>query len=460
MTLSFALDNKIAGPSEKFAHLTNIVLHCVCVMLIFFFLRKYMFDDAVSFCAGLLFAVHPAAIQTVAWVAGRNDSLFLIFFLAAFIFFIEYLKSGKIHFIAAHMIFMCLGFFVKESGIAMPFIFASYYFTHKDESKIKLNPAVYVIWLATMAGFLFLRSSIMGAQFLPLSNLHFTMKNTSYFFDYYASVIFLRAPMAANQSALTFFLGIIAFAAAAFMSFCGKKDKQSIYKSAFYFILPLIFLAPNFINDRLFFQGNRIYIPLFAIIITAASFCKTVAEGKERVKNIIILCFAAVFLTASAVTIVKTDYFQNPIKFWKAIIDENKFFDSTPYKFYIRALYERGHVQEAIDKAIFVLNNAGMEPEIMYTLMHSFVLNGDFENAAKTGERLIESRFSHPTIYADLAISYYFLNNDEKMELYSQMLRKATGYTPEQINDYMNSYLNNIRTIARTSFIKRAHNKN
>jgi len=72
LNLSFMLDNRIAGASVKFAHISNILLHCFCALLLFFFLRRYIIKDQLelSFLFTLFFAFSPAASYTAAWIPG------------------------------------------------------------------------------------------------------------------------------------------------------------------------------------------------------------------------------------------------------------------------------------------------------------------------------------------------------------------------------------------------------
>ena len=72
LSLSFMLDNKIAGDSVKFAHISNILLHCFCALLLFFFLQRYIIKDKpeLSFLFAMLFAFSPAASYTAAWIPG------------------------------------------------------------------------------------------------------------------------------------------------------------------------------------------------------------------------------------------------------------------------------------------------------------------------------------------------------------------------------------------------------
>ena len=68
-------------------HLTNILLHAAAALSVFIFVFYVSDNIGASFLTGLLFAVHPIHTEAVAYIAGRADSLYSIFFLLSFIFF-------------------------------------------------------------------------------------------------------------------------------------------------------------------------------------------------------------------------------------------------------------------------------------------------------------------------------------------------------------------------------------
>ena len=91
LTLSFMIDNSI-NKSPAVMHSVNVLLHGVCGMLLFIFLRRYFFPRAVSFLAVLFFVSHPVNVFSAAWIPGRNDLMLCLFFLLSLIFLFEYLK--------------------------------------------------------------------------------------------------------------------------------------------------------------------------------------------------------------------------------------------------------------------------------------------------------------------------------------------------------------------------------
>ncbi|MGV8039938.1 MAG: tetratricopeptide repeat protein [Thermoanaerobaculaceae bacterium] len=75
VTLSFAADRSIWGLSPRGFHLTNVLLHAVCAVLAVVLLRAITANAWVAVSAGLLFALHPMHVESVAFVAGRTDMI-------------------------------------------------------------------------------------------------------------------------------------------------------------------------------------------------------------------------------------------------------------------------------------------------------------------------------------------------------------------------------------------------
>ncbi len=69
--------------------------------------------------AALLFAVHPAAVQTVAWVPGRSDGLMAVFALASLLAWLHFDRSGSRLALGAHLALMAAALLSKETAIAL-----------------------------------------------------------------------------------------------------------------------------------------------------------------------------------------------------------------------------------------------------------------------------------------------------------------------------------------------------
>ena len=116
LAVSFILDAQIGGASPAAYHVTNILLHAAVSSLVFALFAALGFRRAVSFFFALAFAVHPALVQAVAWVPGRNDSMLALFSVASFISFLKFVDGGKRRWYARHMVLLLAALFTKESA--------------------------------------------------------------------------------------------------------------------------------------------------------------------------------------------------------------------------------------------------------------------------------------------------------------------------------------------------------
>jgi len=82
-TLSFALDKLLFGSGSAGPHAMSVCLHAASAALLFFLLRRLAFGTTASLSGALLFSLHPAQAECVAWISSRGDLLAMLFVFAA-----------------------------------------------------------------------------------------------------------------------------------------------------------------------------------------------------------------------------------------------------------------------------------------------------------------------------------------------------------------------------------------
>ncbi|MBI4648195.1 MAG: hypothetical protein HY738_16830 [Bacteroidia bacterium] len=93
--LSLALDYSIGGTSPFVFHFTNVLLHIINSLLVFWLVLLVLNDLKTAFFCGLLFGVHTLHVESVAWIAERKDVLYSLFYLLSFISYIKYIKLTR-----------------------------------------------------------------------------------------------------------------------------------------------------------------------------------------------------------------------------------------------------------------------------------------------------------------------------------------------------------------------------
>ena len=88
--LSYALELRLWGISPWGFHLTNILLHTANTLLLYLLLKRFRPEGPLPWTASLLFLLHPAHGENIAWISGRTDLLAFLFLALSLLFRLEY----------------------------------------------------------------------------------------------------------------------------------------------------------------------------------------------------------------------------------------------------------------------------------------------------------------------------------------------------------------------------------
>jgi len=122
-TISHMLDCQLYGLNAGGHHGTNVLLHTIAVLLLFFVLRQMTSAVGKSAIVATLFAIHPLHVESVAWVSERKDVLSAVFFLLMLSAYVRYTRTHSIiHYLVVVVLFAA-GLMSKPMLVTAPFIF-------------------------------------------------------------------------------------------------------------------------------------------------------------------------------------------------------------------------------------------------------------------------------------------------------------------------------------------------
>jgi tetratricopeptide (TPR) repeat protein len=90
---AFWLEHRLWGPATIGYHLVNVLLHAADACLLVVVLRRLAVPGAAL--AGLIFAVHPVCVESVAWISEQKNTLSLAFYLLSALAYLGYRSRGK-----------------------------------------------------------------------------------------------------------------------------------------------------------------------------------------------------------------------------------------------------------------------------------------------------------------------------------------------------------------------------
>lgn len=120
--LSYTLDRDVWGSIASFMHLENILLHLCCSFLVYAITKRLLplwesNEQGLALFAGLFFALHPLATESVCWISGRTDPLMTLFVLLAVWLTVIALQRESFFSALVAGVALCLAGLAKEVAV-------------------------------------------------------------------------------------------------------------------------------------------------------------------------------------------------------------------------------------------------------------------------------------------------------------------------------------------------------
>lgn len=120
--ISFMADYELSGLNPSQYHLTNILLHCANVLLLFALIYTMTGFLWRSFMVAALLAIHPLHVESVVWITERKDVLSLFFMLLASLSYVWYARTPSFTRYLTVTILLVSGLMAKPMLITFPYL--------------------------------------------------------------------------------------------------------------------------------------------------------------------------------------------------------------------------------------------------------------------------------------------------------------------------------------------------
>jgi protein O-mannosyl-transferase len=300
--LSFAIDHYFRGMEPYGFHLTNLILHLLNTLLVFWLLLMISGNSFISLLSALIFAVHPMHVESVAWITERKDVLYALFYLAALICWVKGRILKKRGLLYLTMFLYLLALCSKSMAVTLPLILIIYdvYYENKQLKKVVLDKIPFFV-LAAGVVFITLRATYSSTTPYAELNIIERLVTANYAFWFYPLKMLLPFKLSAiypypqdiNQAIpLYYYLSLLLSGGLVWLLVGIRKNhKTLLFWFWFYLltILPVLHLLPlaggAITCDRFtYIPGIGVYMVLLYLINQKFSLSKS--------KYIIILIIA------------------------------------------------------------------------------------------------------------------------------------------------------------------------
>jgi len=413
-------------------HLTNVVLHALVAVMVFVFLFYLTGNIPAAGIAALFYAVHPVHSEAVAYIAGRADSLYSVFMLLSFVFFIRFVnqaRSGKTvplkYFLS--IIFFVLSLISKEIVISMPLLVLLYllYFV-KDTRDNDLYVRLRWSWTpyAVISGiYVWLRLTVLDfSNLLPPSafgKISLVYRILTFFRAigvYFRLMVFpvglhmersisISKSLIAPSSIMAFAM-IVVIGWVAYKTY--RRNRFVSFAIVWFFVnlLPVSNIVPinNFLAEHWIYMASIGPFLLFGMGV-AWSY-KNVLPDKRYYKVIGILALAVLLGMYARATVIRNMDWKNEIAFFNSTLK----YHPRNARLYLNlgnTYYEKGDTQKAIEqyrKAIDI----NKKYAVAYGNIGSACLHeGKTDEAEEYLVQAIAIKHNYPIAHYNLGIIYF-----------------------------------------------------
>lgn len=120
--LSHMLDCEIYGMNATGHHVSNLILHIANSIVLYLLFYQLTGAPYKSLALGLLFALHPLHVESVAWIAERKDVLSTFFGLLCLLAYYRYTQNFDKKYYCLTIVLLSLSLMSKSMLVTMPFL--------------------------------------------------------------------------------------------------------------------------------------------------------------------------------------------------------------------------------------------------------------------------------------------------------------------------------------------------
>jgi protein O-mannosyl-transferase len=445
LTLSFMIDYNLYGLKSGGFHFSNLFIHFICAVIVYFFIFRLIGTQNIALLATLIFCVHPVQVETVAWLAGRNDLLLGLFILLMMVCYTNYRSNpSKIfYYFFAAPLFM-LAVFTKEPAISFLVLIPLYDLIFNDDDMRKMlslkSVTRFFLFLVIIGVYFLARYSVFDVIFksggLYTSESFFShIIQAPYILLIYLQLLLFPCnlsilhpvPVSAQSIDLTFILSTIIIVGLILIPLKFKQINKQI-KFGIFWILCTLLPASNIIPTPVPILEHRLYVPMIGLCILIAGLLKSLQLNDKNYRYTDIISYAVV-LILGIISFMRTPVWKNSEVLWTEVIQKGTMAD-LPYNnlgVYYNNSQQYEKAIQYLEKGVSLNTN---QTDIIVNLGYAYLQTGRYNEAIAAYEHALQMDKNNLAIYLNLGRAYRSLKNyDEASLVYQNGLRVNSNST-------------------------------
>lgn len=300
---------------------TNLALHAIGAVLVFELLRRLLKSDLLGWILAMLFTVHPALVQAVVWIPGRNDSMLGIATFSYALAAIAWMDRRRWWLLGVQFVLLLIAMLTKETALIVgPTVLgalALWRWNGRETLRAILLPLS--MWVASSLVWAILRAH---ATVEPLPSdaaelLAIFVERLPLYLQYLGkSLIPAELSVFPRLEDTSLLPGLAAIALLVILLWSGRASQRwpTVVAAALWYLLFLVpaLVVPRQINQEAY--EHRLYVPIVGVLWLLGQ----AASGAPR--RLVWAGGAVAIAVFGSIAWQRTDSFRNRIVFWEEAV--------------------------------------------------------------------------------------------------------------------------------------------
>lgn len=443
--ISYMVDWNLSGGKPWLFHLTNVIIHLVNIVLLFFLLQTLRSEEKITTFILIVFALYPLQVESVAWISGRKELLYVFFFLVSLLLYSRYWETKQCILIIYSLIAFMLSLLSKPSAIILPGVLVALEYVRRKRISVEVLkiPALFLL-VAVVYGILFLQTqqstSLRPIEYFPLEQrMLLLLYELSFYIWKFLLPVYLSACYAypevdalpPSYVVIPVMISVLILLASVFT----RYRNAVIFGMMLYVItiFPVLQVIP-FHNASLV-ADRYIYLPIVAIALFVGYGIRMRSEETDHLSltlNNILMVFLTLVL--SATTLNRVFVWKDSITLFSDMIAKNpKLAIAYGNRAYAKIL--KNDFNGAIEDCNVVLRLNLFDGKAYYNKGNAYSQLNKFDSAVICYTSAMQNGFTTANIFYNRGNAFYKLgNSDSAIADY----HRALLYSPQRVDIYFN----------------------
>ena len=435
--LTYSVDYSVWKLNVFGYHLTNIILHILAALLVYWLVSLLFSTPLLSFLTSMLFVVHPVHTEAVSYISGRSDSLCAVFMLLCLVYYIKAISlEGSIFSLLIPLTYI-LALLSKEYALITPVLLLVYNYTFKKKSPVKYFLTIIGITVI----YVLLRVSVLqiGPAYADAGTFIQRMPGFLVSLAEYSRILLFPFGLHMEYGWKFFsfmdpkaVLGALILLSLFVYWFRKRSGPPIVLFSTLWFIAALLPVS-NLYPVNAYMAEHWLYLPSIGFFIILSG-CLLAISRINKLKAPAVVLMAALVLVYAFLTIKQNSYWSDKILFYNRTL---QYASDSPriYNNLCKAYNDSGRSREAIPACKKAIEIKPDYAQAYQNLGNAYQGSGDNAQALKAYQEALRLNPKDAFIYNSLAVLY---SKTGRIQEAISFLRKAIEVNPHCADAYNN----------------------